>query len=72
MAQKVTLVLSPGFLLQLHREPCVHQHGLDPSGAAVRIQPRGRFTGRGETVSLCPAGMGIVMDVHHEGLHAEL
>ncbi|XP_023777961.1 alpha-2-macroglobulin-like protein 1 isoform X3 [Cyanistes caeruleus] len=46
MAQKVTLVLSPGFLLQLHREPCVHQHGPDPSGAAVWIQPRGRFTGR--------------------------
>lgn len=72
MAQKVTVVLFPGFLLQLHREPCVHQHGLDPSGAAVWIQSRGRFVGRGETVSLCPAGMGTIVDVHHAGLYAEL
>lgn len=68
--QKVTLVT--GFLLQLHGEPCVHQHGPDPSGAAVWIQPCGRFIGRGETASLCPNGMGMVMDVHHTGLYAEL
>lgn len=72
MAQKVILVLSPGFLLQLHREPCVHEHGPDPSGTAVWIQPRGRFTGRGEITRLCPAGMGTVMDIHHVGLYAEL
>lgn len=72
MPEKVTLVLSSGFLLQLHREPCVNQHGPDPSGAAIWIQPCGRFTGRGETESLCPAGVGTVIDVHHAGLYAGL
>lgn len=72
MAQKVTLVLSPGFLLQLHREPCFHQYGPDPNGAAVWLQPCDRFTGKGETVSLYPDGMRIVIDVYHAGLYAGL